>query len=128
MAFVPYNPNPKGTLTGDCAIRAVAKATDQPWENAYTALAVEGYKRGDLPNANQVLGAYLKSKGFKRFLIPDTCPDCYTVEDFANDHPKGMYVLQLEKHVVTVHDGDFFDTWDSSREPVDSYWAKEDSY
>ena len=21
MAFVPYNPNPKGTLTGDCAIR-----------------------------------------------------------------------------------------------------------
>lgn len=21
MAFIPYNPNPKGTLTGDCAIR-----------------------------------------------------------------------------------------------------------
>lgn len=128
MSYVPYNPNPRGIVTGDCAIRAIAKATGQPWENAYTALTVEGYKRGDLPNANHVLGAYLKSKGFKRFLIPDTCPDCYTVEDFANDHPKGMYVLQLENHVVTVHDGDLFDTWDSSREPVDSFWFKEDSF
>lgn len=30
MAFIPYNPNPYGTFTGDCAIRAVAKATDHP--------------------------------------------------------------------------------------------------
>jgi hypothetical protein len=128
MAFVPYNPNPKGTLTGDCAIRAVAKATDMPWENAYTALTVEGYKKGDLPNANHVWGAYLKSKGFKREIIPDTCPDCYTVRDFAEDHPKGMYVLALDNHVVTVFDGDYFDAWDSGQEIPLYYWYKEDSY
>lgn len=128
MSFVPYNPNPKGTLTGDCAIRAVAKATDMPWENAYTALTVEGYKKGDLPNANHVWGAYLKSKGFKREIIPDTCPDCYTVRDFAEDHPKGMYVLALDNHVVTVFDGDYFDAWDSGQEIPLYYWYKEDSY
>lgn len=128
MAFIPYNPNPYGTFTGDCAIRAVAKATDQPWENAYTALTVEGYKRGDLPNANRVWGAYLKSKGFKRAVIPDTCPDCYTVRDFAEEHPKGMYVLALENHVVAVNDGDYFDSWDSGQEIPLYYWYKEDSY
>lgn len=128
MSFIPYNPNPKGTLTGDCAIRAVAKATDQPWENAYTALSVEGYKKGDLPNANHVLASYLKSKGFKRAFLPDTCPDCYTVREFAEDHPKGMFVLLLDNHAVTVHDGDWFDVFDSGSEPVDSYFWKEGSF
>lgn len=126
MAYIPFNPNPKGMVTGDCAVRAVSKATNQPWENAYTALFVEGYKKGDLPNANHVWGAYLKSKGFKRAMIPDTCPDCYTVRDFARDHPQGMYVLALDSHVVAVNDGDWFDSWDSGNEVPLYYWYKED--
>lgn len=36
MAFIPYNPNPYGTFTGDCAIRAVAKATDHPRDDGTT--------------------------------------------------------------------------------------------
>ena len=126
MGYIPYNPNPRGTVTGDCAIRAIAKATEQPWENAYTALSVVGYGKGDLPNANHVWGAYLKSKGFKRAIIPDTCPDCYTVSDFAADHPHGMYVLALDNHVVAVNDGDWFDAWDSGNEVPNYYWYKEE--
>jgi hypothetical protein len=126
MSFVPFNPNPHGTRTGDCAVRAVARATEQPWSNAYTALSVTGHMMGDLPNANRVWGAYLKSKGFKREIIPDTCPDCYTVEDFAADHPHGMYVLALENHVVTVYDGDYYDSWDSGNEVPLYYWHKEE--
>jgi len=33
----------------------------------------------DMPSANRVWMAYLKKIGFKKYLIPDTCPDCYTV-------------------------------------------------
>ena len=29
MAWIEYNPNPRGNRVGDCAIRAIAKATDQ---------------------------------------------------------------------------------------------------
>lgn len=125
MNFIPYNPNPRATNVGDCAIRAVAKATDQTWENAYASLAIEGFRRGDLPNSNHVWGAYLKSKGFKQYAVPDTCPDCYTIKDFANDHPKGMYVLSLDNHVAVVNDGTLFDSWDSSNEAINYYWAKE---
>ena len=126
MPWVQYNPNPRRTRVGDCAVRAVAKATGQDWESSYCALAVKGYSMADLPSANSVWGAYLKEKGFKREIIPNTCPDCYTVEDFCRDHPNGMYVLALDGHVVTVYDGKFFDTWNSSNEPVLYYWYKEE--
>ena len=126
MGFIPYNPNPRGKNAGDCAVRAVAKATDTSWQNAYSGLVLEGYKRGDLPNANHVWGAYLKRKGFKKAIVPDTCPDCYTVAEFAADHPHGMYVLALDNHVVAVNDGDWFDSWDSADEPVNYFWFKEE--
>lgn len=29
MSFIFYNPNPSGKRTGDCVIRAIAKATGQ---------------------------------------------------------------------------------------------------
>lgn len=126
MSYVPFNPNPRGYMTGDCAIRAIARATEQPWQAAYAALTAEGYLKGDLPNANHVLNSYLKKQGFTRHIVPDTCPDCYTVEDFAADHPHGMYVLALENHVVTVYDGDYYDSWDSGNEVPLYYWHKEE--
>ena len=36
MAWIEYNPNPRRNRVGDCAIRAIAKATDQDWEMAQT--------------------------------------------------------------------------------------------
>ena len=78
-----------------------------------------------MPHANHVWGGYLKSKGFRKRIIPDECPDCYTVEDFCKDHPKGNFVLALSGHVVAVCDGELFDTWDSSNEIPIYYWQKE---
>lgn len=123
--FVPYNANPKGRIVGDCAIRAVSRATEQPWEDAYSGLALQGFLMADLPNANNVFGAYLRDRGFKKHMIPDTCPDCYTVKDFCADHPKGMYVVVLNNHVIAVNDGDYFDSWDSGNETPLYYFSKE---
>ena len=36
-----------------------------------------------------VWGAYLRSRGFDRDMISNSCPDCYTVADFAAEHPHG---------------------------------------
>lgn len=126
MGYANYNPNPTKKQVGDCAVRAIAKATGQSWEEAYSALALQGYWMGDLPNANCVWGAYLRQNGFQRHLIPNTCPDCYTVAEFAADHPRGVYVLALSSHVVCVQDGEYFDSWDSGAEIPLFYWEKED--
>lgn len=125
MAWVLFNPNPRGARVGDCAVRACCAATEKPWETAFCALTLEGFARGDMPSANHVWGAYLHDQGFRRHAINDACPDCYTVADFARDHPRGTYVLALSGHVVTVKDGDWMDTWDSGAEALAYYWEKE---
>lgn len=119
-----YNTNPMGRNVGDCVVRAVSKATGQGWGETYLALCVQGYMDGDLPSANAVWGAYLRSIGFRRQMIPDTCPDCYTVADFAREHPSGTYILALSGHVVCVENGVIYDSWDSSGEVPLYYWQK----
>lgn len=111
---------------GDCTVRAISKALNQSWEKTYIGLCVEGFVRCDIPSANHVWGAYLKSKGFRRNIISNDCPDCYTVNDFCADHPKGTFILALSGHVVCVENGDFFDTWNSGSEVPIYYWYKEE--
>ena len=54
------------------------------------------------------------------------CPDCYTIEQFAEDHPDGVYVVGTGEHVVTVMNGQILDAWDSSDEIPVYYWLKEE--
>lgn len=123
--FVEWNPNPRRANVGDCAVRAVAKATGRDWEEAYAGLTVQGYLLADLPSANHVWGAFLRRHGYRRDILPNTCPDCYTLADFCADHPRGCFVVALSGHVVTVVDGDWYDTWDSGGEVPLYYWFKE---
>lgn len=123
--FRPYNPNPAGARVGDCTVRAISKAVGQPWERTFSGLAVEAMRLCDMPSANHVWGAYLRRHGFHRRILPEDCPDDYTVADFCRDHPRGTYVLAISGHVVCVIDGDWYDTWDSGGEVPVYYWSKE---
>lgn len=124
--WIEYNPNPVARNVGDCSVRAVAKALGITWEQAYALTAANGYAMGDMPSANSVWGAVLRQHGFLRKAIPNTCPDCYTAEDFCEDHPNGIFVLCFGNHVCTVEDGDIYDSWDSSRCVPQFYWYKEE--
>lgn len=106
-------------------MRAISKATGKEWGETYLAMAVEGYLEGDMPSANAVWGAYLRRIGYKRYIAPDIFPDCYTVGRFADEHPKGTYILALSGHVVCVQDGVIYDSWNSENEIVLYYWQKE---
>ena len=70
----------------------------------------------DMPSANAVWGAYLKSRGFSRSAVIDNGSDYYTVLDFCRDNTNGTYILALSGHVIAVIDGDYYDTWDSGEE------------
>ena len=119
-----YNANPYKIRVGDCVIRAISKALNQPWEDTYIDLTIQGYLMGDLLSSNAVWGAYLKSKGFTRDIISNDCPECYTIEDFCNEHPKGTYIIGTGTHAVCVEDGCVFDTWNSSGETPIYYYHK----
>lgn len=121
-----FNPNPTGRNVGDCAVRAVAAALGIDWETAYARIAANGYLMGDMPSSNSVWGSVLRQEGFSRFAVPNECPDCYTVGDFADDHPHGVYVVATGGHVVTIRDGTVLDSWDSRSEIPQFYWTKEE--
>lgn len=127
MAWIEFNNNPVAARVGDCAVRAVSKALDVDWETAYIMLVANGMAMGDVISSDNVWGATLRQHGFYRRIMPDSCPDCYTVEDFCADHPVGTFTLGLGGHVVTAQDGDWFDTWDSGQEPIQFIWYRKEA-
>ena len=118
-----YNPNPETARVGDCSVRALSKALDQDWEQTYIDICVYGLLCGDMPSANAVWGRYLHDKGFEKHIVPYSCPIC-TVRSFARSHEDGVYVMALNGHVVTIVDGNYYDTWDSGEEVPLYYWRK----
>lgn len=126
MRWIPYNANPRNVNVGDCTVRAISKALGESWETVYAGIALEGFMLCDMPSANHVWGAYLHRRGFTRKIVPDSCPDCYTVADFAREHPQGTYILALSGHVVCVIDGDWYDTWDSGSQIPLYFWCRKD--
>ena len=120
--FIFYNPNPTKILVGDCVIRALSKLLDEDWESVFIKLCAKALSMHDMPSANRVWEKLLLDKGFERLIIPNTCPDCYTVKDFCEDNPTGSYLLATGEHVVTVENGNYYDTWDSGDETPIYYW------
>lgn len=122
--FRHSNPNPSQKLVGDCVIRALSIALDESWDNIFLQLMVTAYEMKDMPSSNNVWAYFLHNRGFKRNVIPDICPDCVTIRDFATNSPKGTYILGTGTHVVAVVDGDYYDTWDSGNEIPIFYWER----
>ena len=124
LMYKRYNPNPDNKRVGDCIIRAITKATGKSWDQIYWELANLGFEMCVMPSENEVWHEYLYRVGFNRYIIPDTCPSCYTVRDFAYDHPYGTFILGTGSHVIAVVNGDYYDTWDSGDEVPVFYWRR----
>ncbi len=122
--FVYYNPNPLGKQVGDCTIRALTVLLDCSWDAIYDDLCDEGRRLADMPSGNSVWASYLRKRGYTSIPIVNTCPDCFTVNEFCRINPFGKFLLATGNHVVTVVNGDHFDSWDSGNEVPMYYWVK----
>ena len=119
------NPNPLEKNVGDCTVRAISLATKQAWATVYLDLCLRGYTMADMPSSNAVWGAYLGDHGWVYHHLSDTCPMCYTINDFCEDHPEGVYIVATGSHVVCVKDGKYLDAWDSGDKVPLFYFTKE---
>lgn len=120
--WIKYNANPVANRVEDCAIRAVAVALDISWDEAFDLIAHSAKVMGGVMHLNAAFGAVLRQHGFERKIIPNTCPDCYTIKDFCRDNPEGVFVVGTGSHVVAVIDGDYIDSFDSGDLLAIFYW------
>lgn len=125
--YIYANPNPANKTIGDCVIRGISILLDKSWEETYDEITEQGRRMYDMPSSNDVWTQYLLDYGFRRKIIPDTCPMCYTVRQFCRDHQIGEYLLATGHHVVAVIDGNYYDSWDSGNEVPIYYFEYERS-
>ena len=114
--------NPAGRNVGDCVVRALSVVTDMTWEESFCELCSDAYYMADMPSSNSVLAAALRKRGFNRKAVPDSCPECYTIDNFCREHPVGTFVVGTGSHVVGIIDGNYYDSWDSGNEIPIYYW------
>ena len=120
--WIRCNPNPLGKTNGDCVVRAIAIATDQSWRKTYRQLCDLGEIHADMPSSNYIWGTYLRQRGARQFLLPESCPECITVRAFCERYPEGVYVIGTGDHAVAVIDGDWYDSWNSEDEIPTYFW------
>lgn len=122
--WIPFNPNPVSGDAGDCTVRALCAALSLPWEAAYDILASAGRELYGMPSENRVWGTVLRRLGFRRHAAPDLCPGCYSVSDFAKEHPSGTFFVCPREHIAAVINGDWLDSWDCGGKNINFYWSK----
>lgn len=124
--WIQSNPNEYRREEPDCVVRAIAIATGQTWEKVHWDLCVLSHRKHTMPNTNWLWGLYLEQHGFEKFMLPQSCPECVTVREFARRFPNGTYVVSTGNHAVAVISGNWMDEWDSGGEvPIQFYKRSE---
>ena len=126
MSWRYFNPNPVAAREEDCAVRAVSAALDISWDEAFDMIAHNAKQMGAMMHRDAAWGSVLRQHGFRKRLIPNSCPDCYTANDFCEDNPHGIFVAGTGTHAICIIDGVILDTWPSGDEPIIYVWYRND--
>lgn len=123
----------KGNKAGDCVVRAIAIATDQPYQIVYdaiSAIARSGRQTKHMRRKSSARdGVYTGRQAFKRYMqslgwhwtptmqIGQGCK----VHLVAGELPPGRLIVSVSRHWTTVIDGVVYDTHDPQRT---TYWYR----
>lgn len=101
----------------------MCKALNVSWDEAKLLVSMKGLHEKDIDTADHVWGGILYDKGFRQYLVPYGKGE-KSLEEFAEHHKTGIYVVKLSGHVVCCADGKYYDTWDSGKCVPIYYWTK----
>ena len=122
-----YNANPKNRITGDCVIRALCTALEEPYEVIYKELFEFSLKCGYMLNDKKCYDKYLKAKGWVKYKQPRKEDNTkYTGKEFcerAREYEN--YIAKIGgHHIVAIVHGRVNDIWDSTDGCIGNYWMK----
>ena len=119
--------NPKNWYINDSSVRAISKALDVSWEDAYNLLSNAGRKIYNVPTSKQALNEILIENGYEFVTLgkPQRGSSRLSVSNFIESHKSDIIVMNLADYFVTAIDGDIYDVSDKClKSSVYSYWIK----
>jgi len=134
MEFKYYNPNPdaqtfksgkpKSWNNEDSSIRSICCATNKEWLTVFDDLCKIARNNHDMIDSKKVIDIYLQSNNFtyETYGKPRVGEKRPTIEEFANDHNTGIYILYLRDYYVCIIDGNLYNTLNMTKDSVYSYW------
>ena len=117
--FCYYNRNDDPTLhRNDCVTRAISLASGLPYSTI----------RRKLRNTARLLDCCRICMSCYSFFIEEVllgkrinC-DNMTVEEFADLHPKGTYLVRMQGHISVIIDNCVYDTFDCRKHLLTNCW------
>ena len=128
--YVYYQPNKKDIKdqVGDCQVRALSKALNLSWIEAFDLtipLCRELQTYTIFDGCLEKTKESMRKLGFDYHGISNKRGSKRpTVDEFAKNHPNGIYICTVAHHVVAVVDGKYYDTWDSGWRSMYGYYEK----
>jgi hypothetical protein len=106
MSYKFYNANARGNFVNDCTVRAISVAEGKSWDETYAELSNIAQRNGIVFDDVRFIDPLLDSR-YKR-----KCYDSKYVGEFAEEHPKGTYLITMNGHITCCKDGIIYDTFD----------------
>lgn len=116
--FIYYNRNPEGKTLEDCVCRAISLATGISYEKIDELL----WQSADILNCDRLYVCCYRHLLDDYFGFEKIYCNNITLNQFADDHPFGIYLTRMEGHLSCVIDGDCYDIWDCRDEILTDVW------
>lgn len=125
MEYKKFNPHPQNRRRDDCTIRAIVAHEGRRWIDVYNDLCKLGGVLYDMPNSDAVIEEYLKLSGWDQHKMPKhPSGKRYTVQQFADENPKGKFIIRTTNHLSAVIDGVLYDTWNCGHRSMGRYYRR----
>lgn len=116
--FIYYNRNPDCKKENDCVIRSISLASGLPYPTI----------RKKLFHTSRLLGCEKLCVCCYKHLLDDVFKykrvncDNMTVNDFADLHYKGTYIVRMNGHISCIINGNVYDIWDCRNHLLTDAW------
>ena len=116
MSYRFYNANARGNFVNDCTIRAISLAEGKSWDETYKELSEIAQINGIILDDVNFIEPLLDSR-YKR-----ACFKSKSVGEFAEEHPRGVYLITMQGHITCCIDGTIYDTFDCRNRKMWCAW------
>jgi hypothetical protein len=116
--FRYYNISPDGEHKNDCVTRAISLASGMPYAETRKKLR----SVATLFDCERIcMSCYKHLIENVLYCKPLDC-DGMTVEEFADMHPYGIYLVRMNQHISCIIDNDIYDIFDCREHLLTNAW------